>query len=159
MSLYRVRYLDENILFSERIWIGSRIRDLVSDNKGIIYLWTDDKKIIKLSKVTDNTNMRANKTYDIVRIGVCLSCHYLNSGEKPSSNLVAPTLTKIFEKDIASDEGYKYSNSLNNLKGKWDKVKMTKYLIDPQKFAPGTFKSHRVANKSEALKIVEEIES
>ena len=34
---------------------------------------------------------------------------------------------------------------------------MTKYLID-LKICTGTFKSHRVANKSEALKIVEEIE-
>ena len=158
MSLYRVRYLDKKILFSERIWIGSRIRDLVSDNKSVIYLWTDDKKIIKLSKVIDNTKMRTNKTYDIERIGVCLSCHYLNSGEKPSSNLEAPTLTKIFEREIASDGDFKYSDSLNNLKGKWDKVKMTKYLIDPQKFAPGTFKSYSIKNSSEALKIVDEIE-
>ena len=115
MSLYRVRLNRDNLIFAERIWIGNRVRDVSINSKGTIYLWTDSKKIIKLKKNIDS-NSRTFKTYDTNRLSICLSCHYLNSGEKPSSNLVAPSLTKIFEKEIASDEDYEYSEALKKNK-------------------------------------------
>ena len=156
MSLYRLR-IDkekERVLFAERIWIGNRIRDVAFNNKNI-FLWTDDQKIITLAKSENTLVSRINKSYDIVTIGVCLSCHYLQTGDKPLKP-IAPTLSKIFERDIASDE-YNYSNALKDLDGKWDEVKMAKYLLNPQKFAPGTYKAYKNNSQIEVFKIIREI--
>lgn len=157
MSLYRLRVIDDKVMFSERIWIGKRIRDISSNEKGDIFLWTDDKNFIQISRVISENSVRSVKTYDITLIGACLSCHYLNSGERPSTNLIAPTLSKIFERNIASDDFYNYSQSLKKLDGKWNEKNMISYLMNPQKFAPGTYKSYKVLNKSKAIKIVGEI--
>lgn len=156
MSLYRIRLNRDNLIFAERIWIGNRVRDVSINSKGTIYLWTDSKKIIKLKKNIDS-NSRTFKTYDTNRLSICLSCHYLNSGEKPSSNLVAPSLTKIFEKEIASDEDYEYSEALKKIKGKWNSASLAKYLLNPEKFAPGTYKSYKTKNQSETMKIIDEL--
>ena len=154
MSLYRIRLDEEKVLFSERIWIGSRIRDIeLYQNK--IFLWTDDLKVIVIRKSNETSLIRSNKSYDITRINICLSCHYLQTGEKPTK-IIAPTLSRIFEKEIASDE-FNYSEALKKLNGKWNDTKMVKYLLDPQKFAPGTSKSYNVKSQIEAFKIVEEI--
>ena len=159
MSLYRVRLKNNNsLLFSERIWIGNRIRDISINNNGEIFLWTDDKKIIKLKKNLDNNDLRSVKSYDITTLNVCLTCHYLNSSEKPSTGLVAPTLSKIFERDIAGDQDFDYSDSLKKIRGKWNNINLAQYLLDPQNFAPGTYKSYRVKNSSEVFKIIEELE-
>lgn len=159
MSLYRVRLNNyKNLLFSERIWIGNRIRDISINDNGEIFLWTDDKKIIKLKKNLDNNHLRSVKSYDITRLNVCLTCHYLYSGEKPSTNLIAPTLSKIFERNIASDQDFDYSDSLKKINGKWNNVTLAKYLLDPQNFAPGTYKSYKGKNSSEVFKIIEELE-
>ena len=159
MSLYRVRLENNNsLLFSERIWIGNRIRDVSINNNGEIFLWTDDKKIIKLKKNLDNNNLRLVKSYDITTLNVCLTCHYLNSGEKPSTKLIAPTLSKIFERDIASDQDFDYSDSLKKIKGKWNNINLAQYLLDPQNFSPGTYKSYKGKNSSEVFKIIEELE-
>ncbi len=158
MSLYRVRLNNNSVIFSERIWVGSRIRDISINNQGIIYLWTDDKKIVRLNKNFKEGNLRSIKTYDITRLNICLSCHYLNSGDKPNTTLVAPTLSKIFERNISSDEDFNYSEALKNIKGKWNTTNLAKYLLHPQKFAPGTYKSYKVNSQSEALKIIEELE-
>ena len=154
MSLYRVRVEDGKTLFAERIWIGKRIRD-ISFNYKNIFLWTDDKRIISLEKSKNTQMTRVVKGYDINVINACLSCHYLQTGERPSK-VIAPTLTKIFEKNIASDE-YNYSEALKNLSGKWDEVKMASYLLDPQSYAPGTYKSYKISSQNEVFKIIKEI--
>lgn len=159
MSLYRVRILDKRILFAERIWVGNRIRDITMSKDGKIFLWTDNKKIIKLVNANYKKDLNVVRTgYDINKITPCLSCHYLNSGDKPSSNLVAPTLSKIFERNIASDEDYDYSKALKSFDGQWTKLKMAKYLTDPQKFAPGTYKSYKIKSQTEAFDIIEQLE-
>ena len=42
---------------------------------------------------------------------------------KNQAQILWHQLLQKFLKRYSEDEGYKYSNSLNNLKGKWDKVK------------------------------------
>jgi len=45
-SLYRLRLEDGHVLYSERIWIGQRIRDLAQADNGTIVLWTDDTQLL-----------------------------------------------------------------------------------------------------------------
>ena len=54
-SVYRVRLIEGRVLYSERIWIGERIRDIVQTADGTIVLWTDDTKLLFLTVDKSNT--------------------------------------------------------------------------------------------------------
>ena len=49
-SLFRVRVHDERVIYSERIEIGTRIRDIVQTDDGRIALLTDDAKVLLLQR-------------------------------------------------------------------------------------------------------------
>ena len=49
-SLYRVRMREDRVIFSERVRIGERIRDLEQLGDGTIVLWLDDARFLELTR-------------------------------------------------------------------------------------------------------------
>lgn len=65
----------------------------------------------------------------------CLSCHNFTKG---GANQTGPGLWNVLGRDIASVDGFNYSNTLNGLDGVWTYEKMNGYLENPAQWAPGT---------------------
>jgi cytochrome c2 len=134
-SLYRIRIHNEKVIFSEKIYIGQRMRDLLI-HKGKLFIWTDSSNILILEKdefYKDTKNTQKNISSNLKNlIKKCIVCHQPNN--RKSDNL--PSLYEILDYPIASS-GYKnYSNSLkrkNNLI--WNKKLLDKYLLDPNLFS------------------------
>lgn len=68
----------------------------------------------------------------------CLGCHVIEPGQ-PSR--AGPNLWGVFGRDIASADGFRYSQALTVLEGRWDVASLEHYLTDPRGFAPGTRKT------------------
>lgn len=64
----------------------------------------------------------------------CAACHALEAGE----NRAGPYLHQVVGRDIASAEGFSYSDALGGLEGAWDYEKLAGFLRSPQQYAPGT---------------------
>ena len=64
----------------------------------------------------------------------CKACHVLEAG----TNRVGPYLSGIVGRDIASVEGFNYSETLEGLDGDWTVDALNGFLEKPQNFAPGT---------------------
>ena len=65
--------------------------------------------------------------------GQCQACHVTRPGAQAT---VGPNLWGVVGRDIASQEGYEYSRSLQVVKGKWDYAMLDRYLRDPKALAP-----------------------
>ena len=68
----------------------------------------------------------------------CLGCHVIEPGQ-PSR--AGPNLWGVFGRDIASADGFRYSQALTVIEGRWDVASLEHYLTDPRGFAPGTRKT------------------
>ncbi|TVR98455.1 MAG: cytochrome c family protein [Rhodospirillales bacterium] len=64
----------------------------------------------------------------------CVACHTIDEG---GPHRVGPNLHNIVGKDIASKDGYNYSNALKNVEGEWTYEKLWDFIHDPRGFAPG----------------------
>ena len=139
MSLYRLRVDQNNIMYSEPIFIGSRIRDLININDKII-LWTDSSEtiILKVEKNMILGNRFGGITSYKSSLKKCLSCHHLEPKSNPSHS--APTLNRIIGKKFGSDSGFQYySDGIKKKKNMvWDIDNFKQYLINPQSVIPGT---------------------
>jgi cytochrome c len=67
-------------------------------------------------------------------VGVCKACHSFNKG---GPNKVGPNVYAVVGKDIASHEGFRYSDALKGKDGDWTLAKLDKYLENPNGWAPG----------------------
>ncbi|KUJ85727.1 hypothetical protein AVO45_01705 [Ruegeria marisrubri] len=146
-SLFRLRLAQGRVVYSERIRVGSRIRDIHQHDDGRIVLWTDDRTLIFLS---GRDRLNASVLFDkfVIRknlsdrmadqlasaIESCAECHSFEIGDHERS----PSLARIFEEDIASTSFQGYSTALLDRGGSWTKEKLAQYLRDPQSFAAGT---------------------
>ncbi|MDD9798536.1 MAG: cytochrome c family protein [Alphaproteobacteria bacterium] len=65
----------------------------------------------------------------------CISCHAFSEGAPHGTG---PNLYDIVNRDIASLEGFNYSNALQDLEGVWDYHSLSAFLASPRKFAKGT---------------------
>ena len=83
----------------------------------------------------------------------CLQCHHF---EVTNETHLAPSLRKIFGREIASDN-FKYSDALKLKTGKWEPTILKQYLLDPQAFSPGTSMSYFVKNEDEASQIIKDL--
>src|SRR6056297_974859 len=63
----------------------------------------------------------------------CAACHAVEDGR----NKVGPSLYGVMGADIASVEGFSYSDTLKGLDGEWTVDKMSAWLENPREFAPG----------------------
>lgn len=64
----------------------------------------------------------------------CTACHSFNEG---GGNKVGPALWGVYNKNIASVDGYSYSDALASLDGAWDTENLNAWLYKPKTFAKG----------------------
>lgn len=69
----------------------------------------------------------------------CGSCHRLEEG----ANAVGPHLYGAVGRDIASVEGFAYSDALAPLEGQWTPEELSAFIENPAEYAPGTRMSYR----------------
>ena len=65
----------------------------------------------------------------------CAACHNADPG---GANALGPALFGSMGKPLASHPGFPYSDALKSVGGTWDWEKMSAWLANPKKFAPGT---------------------
>ena len=75
----------------------------------------------------------------------CKACHKLEDG----ANGVGPHLYNLLDRDIASVEGFSYSDALTGLPGDWTADELSAYLTKPKEYAPGTKMSFAGLKKEE----------
>ena len=64
----------------------------------------------------------------------CAACHSL----EPGQNGVGPSLHGVVGREIASAEGFSYSNAIKGLEGAWTPAKLKEWIANPMQVAPGT---------------------
>jgi len=64
----------------------------------------------------------------------CKACHKIAAGV----NGIGPSLNGVFGRDVASEAGFRYSNALKGLGGKWTAERLNTWLTKPKAYAPGT---------------------
>jgi cytochrome c2 len=136
LSLFRLRMEGTKVLYSEPIWIGQRIRDIAQLSSGTILLWTDDTQLLFVSVDRERLRQNARPAQQVSEVlnSSCMYCHHFGATTDAD---VAPTLTGLFSKKIASDN-FRYSAGLRNLSGSWTDEKLKKFLSSPANFANGT---------------------
>lgn len=65
----------------------------------------------------------------------CAACHNADPG---GANALGPALFGTMGGPIAGHAGFAYSDALKGVGGSWDWDKMSAWLANPKKFAPGT---------------------
>ena len=138
-SIYRLRLAEGRVLYSERIWIGERIRDIVQMMDGTIVLWTDNSKLLFVNVDHDQLAL-GRRTPEIIGSAIvnenCLGCHHFGPTDPTQ---FAPSLSNLFNRPIASDT-FSYSPALRAKQGlgNWTPALVSEFLTDPFKFASGT---------------------
>jgi cytochrome c2 len=142
-SIYRLRLEEGRVLYSERIWIGERIRDVAQTDDGTIVLWTDDSKLLLITVDKDQLALKSRAPNLIGSAIVsaivnenCLACHHFGPTDPTQ---FAPSLSNLLNRPIASDT-FSYSPALRAKQGlgNWTPALLTEFLTDPVKFASGT---------------------
>jgi cytochrome c2 len=149
-SLFRIRRRGEQVIYVEPIQIGRRIRDLAQGSDGRIVLWTDEGDVVVLARA------RSTPSGGLV-FGRCAACHE-PGGEGVTA--LAPSLRGVYQRPVASEEAYPYTNALRQLGGVWTKERLDAFLQDPQGYVPGTsMKIEGVANPAERQALIEYLTS
>lgn len=136
MTLKRLLLKENRIVYSEDIFIGERIRDIIEvQNK--IYLLTDNSNIVEIT--LDKEKLKANMKGDGLAslntsLVKCTSCHSFSN----TNNSFGPSLENIKNRKIGSSNYDKYSSALKNYNGFWTQQNMESFLKDPQKFIQGS---------------------
>jgi len=133
-SLFRIRLLDQRVIFSEPIEIGERIRDIIEGNDGRLILWTDTSSLISLTPASGTDGA-------VIFATTCGGCHKAIDG---ATHSYGPDLAGIVGSAVASAPGYAaYSPALKALHGKWTREKLDAFLTSPQSMVPGTTMTYR----------------
>jgi cytochrome c2 len=144
-SLFRLRLLDQRVVFSEPIEIGERIRDLIEGPDGRLVLWTDSSSIVSLTPAdgTDGAVLFAT---------TCGGCHKAIDG---ATHSYGPDLAGIVGSRVASAPGFgAYSPALKALQGKWTKERLDTFLASPQTVASGTTMTFRGVNDAQQRRAI-----
>lgn len=64
----------------------------------------------------------------------CSACHAV----QPGQNMVGPSLHGVVGREIASAEGFSYSDAIKGLDGAWTPAKLKEWIAAPMDVAPGT---------------------
>lgn len=137
-SIFRLRLSKDgrSVIYSEPIWIGERIRNIVQRH-GKIFLWTDSSKIIEVGvdrvKLASNRSYKENlysKTY-----AKCMLCHH--TGDTNPGH-AAPSLSHIVGGKIGADSFDQYSPAMKGFPGIWTPEKLRAFLVDPESIIKGT---------------------
>ncbi len=146
-ALFRIRMEGRQAVYSERIEVGTRIRDVHQHSDGRLVLWTDNGEIIFLSGVDRIDEGERFQRYladldapgrvkaDLqTTVDRCAECHSFAVGEHERS----PGLNRIYGDPIASTPYEGYSPALLRKSGRWTRENLKAFLANPQGFAPGT---------------------
>ena len=146
-SLYRVRLDGDRVVYTERIEIGQRLRDVHQHSDGRIVLWTDNEELVFLTgQDLPDRALSVEKFVRQARLGSrvgprfeteierCAECHSFQVDDHSK----APSLARIYGNEIGATSFDGYSEALMSASGTWDEESLTAYLTDPQGFAPGT---------------------
>jgi cytochrome c2 len=147
LSLFRIRVIDGRAIYSERIPIGRRIREVHQHTNGQLVLWTETFELAFLSaggtkraydyatRLIDESPLdEARKAVLRTRFDACLECHALQYG----SDAGAPSLLGVWGRPVASGGFGDYSQGLRARGGVWDATSLKAFLASPDEFAPGT---------------------
>lgn len=158
-SLFHLRRDQDRIVYSERIELGVRLRDIiVLDNGSIAILTGGDRRVILLKEhQPESESLSApiaisgyedvNTIQETVLASVgeadpyravfrnkCANCHNVN-GESG----IGPALNGVIGRKIGSVEGFNYSGDLTSARGKWTKDKLIKFAENPQLMYSSTY--------------------
>jgi glucose/arabinose dehydrogenase len=153
-TVYRLHLgKSKNVIFSEPIWIGHRVRDISRHQPNVINILTDDGFLASLTVDADalHKNVKGNGLTLEPALKVCQTCHGF---ESTTPNSMAPTLRGLLNRKIGSDNFDKYSQSLKSKDGVWTQENLEDFINNPQKFAPGTAMPKLGLSKSEVRNIV-----
>ncbi len=93
---------------------------------------TIEKEIINnINEIIINANDKSGEKI----IKKCIACH---SFEENGKNKLGPKLFNVFERKIASVEGFKYSTALKEINNIWNIESLNNFIANPKKWAPGT---------------------
>jgi len=93
----------------------------------------DVKQIVEIN--IEERLIKADINQGLKIIKKCEACHTFTKNGK---NKLGPNLYNISSRKIASMEGFKYSNSLNEKNDNWTNKNLDNFLTNPKKWAPGT---------------------
>lgn len=66
---------------------------------------------------------------------ICQACHSIT---KDGATKIGPGLYNVVGRNIASANGFKYSEAMANTKGTWDLETLDQFIANPMKMVPGT---------------------
>ena len=136
-SLFRLRLDGQRVVYSEAIWIGSRIRDLAQLKTGTIVLWTDDAQLLFIE--VDQTKLRQNRRglgyFGQTELAVCMACHHF---DVTGPTHLAPSFSNLVGREVASDSFARYSPALKTKGGVWTTQRLKEFIANPDAFAPGS---------------------
>jgi len=136
-TLFRVKRMGDRVIFCEAIWVGHRVRDIVEmDNR--LVLMTDDPALLFINVNEQRLLANAKSQHPAgaeTALARCLYCHHFGT---TNPTHVAPTLSKLMGRQIASDNFGGYSAALTKRPGPWDEASLAQFLADPNAFAPGS---------------------
>jgi cytochrome c2 len=128
-ALFRIRLVDQRVVFAEPIPLEERVRDIIEGPDGRLVIWTDTSSIMSITPAegTDGAVLFAT---------VCGGCHKAIDSYTHS---YGPDLAGIFDRPIASARGFEgYSPALKSRHGKWTQEKFDAFIASPQTEVPGT---------------------
>jgi cytochrome c2 len=126
-QILRLRIVAGRILYVESIAVGRRIRDMAEGADGRIVLWTDGGDVLWLSPSTAALGGAA-------LFEMCIRCH----SRSARGSDVGPRLAGLFDRPIASNPRFEYSDALRRLEGDWTDERLDAFLKSPATFVPGT---------------------
>ena len=125
-----------NVVFSEPIWIGHRVRSIAELGDKFVLL-TDDSLLAYIG--VDQSKLALNVKGTGEHIGgvltACLSCHTFEHSNPTST---APSLADVMDRRIGADTFDKYSDAMRHADGKWTRERLVRFLQNPQSVVPGT---------------------
>ena len=143
-SIYRLRFDSGRIIFSEKIFVGERVRDLEQLADGTIVLWTDNARFMELQPEVREYHVQQDKPEFTAEernaklpelLQQCKQCHVGTSLQ--SSQL--PKLELLYNQPIAASRFTGYSAGLQAKQSEqWSESNLDAFLAQPDVFAPGT---------------------
>ena len=121
--------------------LGVILLILVINNLGDIFYHEQEVDAHANGNIIGDTTISKNKEEIITKmagekyIKKCGVCHSFKNDGK---NKLGPNLYNVFNRKIASIEGFSYSKALKDIGLNWNKNNLDSFLLNPKKWVPGT---------------------
>jgi cytochrome c2 len=146
-SLFRIRLEGERVMYTERIPLGFRVRDIVELADGRLVLWTDQRDLVF---VTARPNRRVfdadawiaargewsdiRKSRVSTAFGRCVECHSTVAGDDAK----APSFAGLEIPCVGARPAERSVGDASCSDGDAATAWLAAYLRDPERYAPGT---------------------